>query len=110
MNKADRLKRHIKIRRTVFGTKDRPRLAVYRSDKHIFAQLIDDDSGKTYLAVSDIKQKGTKKEKAFALGKTLAEKAKLKKIKAVVFDRGGFKYQGRITAVASGAREGGLEF
>ncbi len=110
MKKENRLKKHLKIRKHIFGTSQRPRLSVFRSNKHIFVQIIDDDSGKTYVSASDIKQPGTKKEKAYQLGKVLAQKAKSKKIKTVVFDRGGFKYQGRIAELASGAREGGLEF
>lgn len=110
MQKTDRIKKHHRIRKTVIGTKGRPRLSVFRSAKHIYAQIIDDSEGKTFIGLSDIKQKGTKKEKAYGLGKTLAEKAKAKKITTVVFDRGGFQYQGRIARLAEGARVGGLKF
>lgn len=104
--------RHNRIRAKAVGTKDKPRLSVFRSNKHIFLQLIDDDSKKTLISASDlkIKKKGTKTEIAREIGKKLAEAAKLKKIKKVVFDRGGYKYHGRVKAAAEGAREGGLIF
>lgn len=98
------------MKRLFKGTTTRPRLSVFRSSKHIYAQLIDDSEGKTLVAISDIKGVGTKKEKAYKVGKDLAEKAIKIKIKTVVFDRGGFKYQGRIAELARGAREGGLKF
>lgn len=110
MYKVLRLKRHKKIRKKVLGTSDRPRLSVFRSGKHIYAQLISDEDGKTLVSESDLKLKDNKKTKAFEVGKKLAEKAKRKKIKKVVFDRGGFLYHGRILELAKGAREGGLEF
>lgn len=111
MNKNLRLKKHQKIRRRVMGTSERPRLAVFRSVQHIYAQLIDDVSGKTLAAQSDIKiSKGKKRERAYEVGKQLAEKALKIRIQEVVFDRGGFLYQGRIEEVAKGAREGGLKF
>lgn len=91
------------------GTGDRPRLSVFRSGKHIYAQIIDDTRGQTLVAESDLKiEKIKKTEKAYIIGKKLAEKALKKKIKTVVFDRGGFLYHGRVAAVAKGAREGGL--
>jgi len=84
---------------------------VFRSGKHIYAQVIDDKSGKTIIAESDLKLKITKKTaKAYEVGKNLAEKALKKKIKEVIFDRGGFLYHGRVAELAKGAREGGLEF
>lgn len=99
----------MKIRRST-----RPRLTVFRSNKFIYAQIIDDQNGKTLVAVSPkeiAKKSGEKKvEIGFALGKLVAEKAKKKKISKVVFDRGSFAYHGRIKAVADGAREGGLTF
>lgn len=111
MNKNLRIKRHLKIRKRVAGTNDKPRLSVFRSGKHIYAQIIDDNNGKTFVAESDLKLKSTKKtEKAFEVGKNLAEKALKKKIKQVIFDRGGFLYHGRVAELAKGAREGGLEF
>ncbi|MBI3103379.1 50S ribosomal protein L18 [Candidatus Daviesbacteria bacterium] len=105
-----REKRHQKIRRKIGGTKECPRLAVFRSNQHIYAQIIDDEIGKTLVSFSDVKMDGKKMEKAYQTGKTLAEKALKNKIKKVVFDRGGFLYHGRIAQVAKGAREGGLEF
>ena len=106
------LRRKIKVRAKVQGTKDRPRLSVFRSNKGMFLQLIDDSAGKTLVSVSskETKNKGKKIEISFELGKMLAKKAQEKKIKKVVFDRGGNKYHGRVEAVAGGAREGGLEF
>jgi len=103
--------RHRRVRAKVVGTKDKPRLSVFRSNKHIFLQLIDDKSGKTLVSESDLKlkKKATKTEIAREVGKKLAESAKLKKIKNVVFDRGGYKYHGRIKAAAEGAKEGGLK-
>ena len=92
------------------GTKERPRLAVFRSSQHIYAQIIDDSQGKVLVTSSDLKQTGTKKEKALKVGKNLAAKALKSKITTVVFDRGGFLYQGRIAELAKGAREGGLKF
>ena len=110
MYKVLRVRRHKKIRKRVIGTKNRPRLAVFRSGKHIYTQIIDDSEGKTLVAVSDIKETGAKKERAYKVGKKLAEKATKRKIKSVVFDRGGFKFQGRVAELAKGAREGGLKF
>lgn len=107
-----RQRRAVRTRAKIFGTAARPRLSVFRSNKHIYAQLIDDEGGKTLLCASDleIKQKDKKTDIAGAVGKQLAQKAKTVKIKAVVFDRGGYKYHGRVKALADGAREGGLEF
>lgn len=110
MYKVLRERKHKKIRKKIIGTKDRPRLAVFRSSKRIYAQIIDDQAGKTLVASSDLKETGNKKEKALKVGKNLAKKALNKKITKVVFDRGGFLYQGRIAELGKGAREGGLEF
>lgn len=110
MKKIVRVRRHEKIRRKVVGTKMRPRLSVFRSSQHISAQIIDDSLGKTLTFAADVKMSGTKIEKAYNVGKTLAEKAVKMKITSVVFDRGGFLYQGRVAELARGAREGGLKF
>ena len=110
-----RHRRHLRVRKKVTGTAERPRLAVFRSLKHIYAQLVDDDRGVTLLGVADgsegisIDGKG-KVAKGKAVGKLLAEKAKAAGISKVVFDRAGYRYHGRVQAVAEGAREGGLEF
>lgn len=111
MKKESRLKKHIKIRQRIIGTATRPRLSVFRSSQHIFAQLIDDKEGKTLAEISDLKMtKEPKNKKALEAGKQLAVKALKLKIKEVVFDRGGFIYSGRIESLAKGAREGGLKF
>jgi large subunit ribosomal protein L18 len=109
-----RYRRHLRVRKRVSGTAERPRLVVFRSIKHIYAQLVDDDRGVTLLGVSDASEgmglAGTGKvAKAKAAGKLLAEKAKAAGISKTVFDRGGYRYHGRVQAVAEGAREGGLE-
>jgi large subunit ribosomal protein L18 len=104
--------RHKRVRRKIMGTKRKPRLSVYRSLKHIYAQLIDDEKGQT-LAVSStigMSNRSTKTEKSKVCGRALAEKAVSKRIKKVIFDRGGYKYHGRVKALADGAREGGLKF
>ena len=117
--RLQRLRRHARIRKTLHGTQDRPRLAVYRSLKNIEGQVIDDDERRTLIGVSTLAaelrgfkpEEGNRKvEAARAAGKLLAEKAQAKGITQVVFDRGGFKYHGRVQAFAEGAREGGLEF
>lgn len=107
-----RIRLHKKIRTRVNGTALRPRLSVFRSNRYMYAQLIDDEKGVTLASASDISvnDKLTKVERAKAVGKLLAEEAKKKKISHVVFDRGGFSYRGRVEALASGAREGGLQF
>ena len=110
-----RYRRHLRIRRRVVGTAERPRLVVFRSIKHIYAQLVDDDRGATLLGVSDasegIRVDGPGKvARGRAAGRLLAEKAKAAGITRVVFDRAGYRYHGRVQAVAEGAREGGLEF
>lgn len=93
------------------GSKQYPRFSVFRSNKHIFAQVIDDQAGKTLASASDIKMdKVEKSKKAYEVGKKLAAKALKLKIKKVIFDRGGFLYHGRVAELARGAREGGLEF
>jgi large subunit ribosomal protein L18 len=112
-----RIRRHARVRQQVAGTLQRPRLSVFRSLAEIYAQVIDDQAGNTLVSASTIDHelraqvKGLKKTAAARLvGKAVAERAKGKGVKAVVFDRGGFRYTGRIKAVADGAREGGLEF
>jgi large subunit ribosomal protein L18 len=110
-----RQRRKAHIRKRVEGTVERPRLSVYRSLKHIYAQVIDDATGKTLAAASTLSPelkdgKGKKKELAKQVGKLVAKKCQEAKIAAVVFDRNGFMYHGRIAAVAEGAREGGLKF
>jgi large subunit ribosomal protein L18 len=111
---ARRYRRHLRVRKTVQGTSERPRLVVFRSLKHIAAQLVDDDRGVTLLGVTDrsegIQVDGAGKvAKGKATGKLLAERAKAAGITRVVFDRAGYRYHGRVQAVADGAREGGLE-
>ncbi|MDO8573906.1 MAG: 50S ribosomal protein L18 [Candidatus Daviesbacteria bacterium] len=111
MYKVLRERKHKKVRKKIAGTKDCPRLSVFRSVQHISAQLIDDQIGKTLTAVSDIKLgKNQKTKKAYEAGKKIAEQALKLKIKKVVFDRGGFLYHGRVAEFAKGARDGGLEF
>lgn len=113
MNKVSaRKKRHLRVRKHLAGTSDKPRLAVFRSGKHIYAQIIDDTIGKTLVSASDLKLKklGVKKDQSFEVGKILAAVALEKGIAAVVFDRGGFLYHGRVERLAAGAREGGLKF
>ena len=112
-----RERRHVRVRKTVFGSTDRPRLSIFRSTSEIYAQVIDDIDGRTLISASTIdpelrKQvKGKKKiEQARMVGKAVAERAKSKGIEMVVFDRGGFRYTGRVKALADGAREGGLQF
>jgi len=130
-----RYRHHKRIRAKIFETKERSRLCVFRSNKHIYAQLIDDEKGKTLVAASDlelkkskiknrkserqIKEKKIEKDKnpltgkvaaAYEVGRLIAKKATEKKIEKVLFDRGGYKYHGRVKALAEGAREGGLIF
>ena len=109
-----RVRRHIRVRRRVNGTAQKPRLAVFRSLSHIYAQVIDDDRGETLAAASDLektqKGKGAKTVSAQAVGTALAERSLAKGVKTVVFDRGGFRYHGRVKALAEGARKAGLEF
>jgi large subunit ribosomal protein L18 len=110
-----RYRRHLRVRRRVAGTGERPRLVVFRSLKHIYAQLVNDDLGVTILSIGDgaegLAVEGTGKvARGKAVGKLIAEKAKAAGITRVVFDRAGYRYHGRVQAVADGAREGGLEF
>jgi large subunit ribosomal protein L18 len=110
-NISKRERRHKRIRARVSGTGERPRLAVFKSNKFIYAQLIDDTMGNTICSASDIKNgKGTKMERAVAIGTTIAKEAAKKNITSVVFDRGGFRFTGRVKALADAAREGGLSF
>lgn len=116
-SKASRKKRHMRLRRKVVGTSERPRLAVFRSLKHIAVQIIDDTQGHTLVAASSIEPEVKSQlgytgniEASKAVGKLIAEKALAKGIKQVVFDRGGYIYHGRIQALADAAREAGLEF
>ena len=105
-----RIRRHARVRKTILGSARRPRLAVYRSNRHIYAQLIDDDQARTLVAASDRETSGgTKTESAKAVGELLAERAKQAGIETAVFDRGGRLYHGRVAAVAEGAREKGLQ-
>jgi large subunit ribosomal protein L18 len=105
-----RLRRHARVRKKVAGATDRPRLAVYRSNRHIYAQLIDDARATTLAAASDAEVRGTNPiERAKAVGELIAGRAKDAGIERVVFDRGGRQFHGRVAAVAEGAREGGLQ-
>ena len=113
----DRIVRHARVRKTVVGTSKRPRLNVYRSLNNIYAQVIDDEKGKTIVSASTLDKevaemiKGkTKTEAAKIVGEVIGKRAKEKKIKEVVFDRGGYLYTGRVRAVADGARDAGLKF
>ena len=106
-----RYRRHLRVRRQVAGTAERPRLVVFRSLKHIYAQLVDDTTSRTLATVSDLNMdQGKKGERAAEVGRLIAERAKAAGITKVVFDRAGYQYHGRVKAVAEGAREGGLEF
>ena len=113
----ERLKRHKRVRAKIKGTATAPRLSVYRSLNHIYAQLIDDVAGNTLVtastldkAIKDTLSDKDKKAQAYAVGELLATKAKEKGIETVVFDRGGYLYTGRVASLADGAREGGLKF
>ncbi|MEF3167737.1 MAG: 50S ribosomal protein L18 [Deltaproteobacteria bacterium] len=113
-----RMRRRAHIRKRLKGTGDRPRLSVFRSARHIYAQIIDDSRGVTYVSASTLSPeiasettpKSSKCERARAVGRLIAQKAKAAGITRVCFDRGGYKYHGRISSLAEGAREGGLEF
>lgn len=110
-----RYRRHLRIRKRIRGSAQRPRLVVFRSLKHIYAQCVDDERGVTLTGVSDLSQdvkpeKPGKTGAAYAVGKLLAARAKDLGVTRVVFDRGGYPFHGRVKAVADGAREGGLEF
>ena len=110
MKKVKRIQKHIRVRKHLVGTTKKPRLAVFRSSQHIYAQIIDDEKGKTLVSASDLKETGKKMERAYKVGNDLAKDAIKSKITTVVFDRGGFLYHGRVDALAKGAREGGLKF
>ena len=105
-----RVRRHVRVRRKISGTAERPRLAVYRSNRHIYAQLVDDEAARTLAAASDreVKAGDGKTAPAKAVGELLAERAKAAGIERVVFDRGGRLFHGRVAALAEGAREKGL--
>jgi large subunit ribosomal protein L18 len=110
-----RYRRHLRVRKKIQGTAERPRLVVYRSLKHIYAQLVDDDQHKTLVGVSDLAKEVARGEAgkvgvSRAVGSLLAERAKALGVTRVVFDRGGYPFHGRVKAVADGARAGGLEF
>ena len=108
-----RLRRHKRVRHKVLGTAERPRLVVFRSNRGIFAQLVDDEAGRTLASASWLANrghKGTKTEQAAEVGKALAAAAKKAGVEACVFDRAGYLYHGRVKALAEGAREGGLQF
>ncbi|MBQ7095957.1 MAG: 50S ribosomal protein L18 [Clostridia bacterium] len=111
---AARIKRHKRVRSKISGTPECPRLCVFRSAKHIYAQVIDDVSGKTLVSASTVEKDfgvyGGNKDAAKKVGALVAERALKAKIENVVFDRGGFVYHGRVQALAEGAREGGLKF
>ena len=116
-NKARRVMRHIRVRRKVKGTPERPRLAIYRSLNHIYAQVIDDTQGITLAAASslenELKSKSEGKQKmeiAYQVGELISERAKEKGVNTVVFDRGGYKFHGRLQSLADAARKGGLVF
>ena len=108
--KDSRQKVRYAIRKKVSGTSERPRLAVFRSNKEIYAQLIDDVAGNTLASASSADVKGTKTEQATVVGKLIADNAKKAGIDTIVFDRGGFLYHGRVKALAESARESGLKF
>lgn len=129
--KEKRIRRHKRVRAKILGTKERPRLCVFRSNAHIYAQMINDEKGKVLFQASDISLKsqvltktiksekkdggdkikmGRKGSAAYEIGKLIAEMAAKEKIEKIVFDRGGFKYHGVVKALADGAREGGLKF
>ena len=111
---AQRIHRHKRVRAKISGTPERPRLNVFRSASNIYAQVIDDVTGKTLVAASSLEKgfecEGTKTDAAKKVGEVIAERAKAKGIDTVVFDRGGYLYHGRVKALAEGAREGGLNF
>lgn len=112
--KASRAKRHLRVRKKVFGTSERPRLSVYRSEKNIYAQIIDDVSAVTLVSASsldkDFSAKGGNKEGAKLVGELIAKAALEKGVNEVVFDRGGYVYHGRVQQLAEAAREAGLKF
>ncbi len=112
---AARLRRHVRVRRRVAGTPERPRLAVFRSNQHIYVQVIDDAAGRTLAAASDVEtdlrgQTESKSDRARKVGSLIAQRAKAAGVDSVVFDRGGFRFAGRVKALADAAREEGLVF
>jgi len=114
-SRAARIRRHIRVRKQLRGSAARPRLAVFRSNQHIYAQVIDDDAGRTLAQASDVEASlrgsgGTKGDRAKSVGQLVAQRAKAEGIDSIVFDRGGFHYAGRVQALADAAREEGLEF
>lgn len=112
--RGQRIKRHNRVRGKISGTAERPRLSVFRSEKNIYAQIIDDVAGNTLVSASSVEKgfegSGANKEGARTVGKLIAERAVQKGIEEVVFDRGGYIYHGRVQELAEGAREGGLKF
>ena len=112
--RAQRIKRHARVRGKISGTAERPRLSVFRSENHIYAQIIDDVAGKTLVSASTVEKgfegNGSNKEAAKKVGETIAKRAIEKGITEIVFDRGGYIYHGRVLELAEGAREGGLKF
>lgn len=112
--RAQRIKRHARVRGKISGTPERPRLAVFRSENHIYAQIIDDVAGNTLCSASSVEKsfegKGSNCEAAKKIGNIIAERALAKGIEEVVFDRGGYIFHGRVAALAEGARESGLKF
>lgn len=119
-NQKVRIRRHKRVRAKVWGNEKRPRLCIFRSNQHIYASLIDDEKNRTLLTVSDLESRKVKTEKeigkggkislACKVGELIAQKALKNKIETVVFDRGGYKYHGRVKSLADGARKGGLKF
>ena len=112
--RAQRIKRHARVRGKISGTPERPRLSVFRSENHIYAQIIDDVAGNTLCSASSVEKSfegnGSNCEAAKKIGSIIAERALAKGIENVVFDRGGYIFHGRVAALAEGAREGGLKF
>lgn len=106
--KQSRIRRHARVRSQISGTAERPRVSVYKSNAHIYVQVIDDTIAKTIFGMSDSKMKGTKSERSHALGKLVAAHIIKSGIKSALFDRGGYKYHGRVLNVAAGLREAGL--
>jgi large subunit ribosomal protein L18 len=109
-NAERRRRRHMRVRTHLAGTGERPRLVVFRSLKHIAAQLVDDTARRTLMGVNDSGIEGTKTQRASEVGKRIAARAKESGVSKIVFDRAGYRYHGRVKALADGAREGGLEF
>lgn len=115
IRRESRLRRHRRVRKKIFGTAERPRLAVHRTNKHFNLQLIDDEAGRTVAAASSVEadmrsSSGATVSAAAQVGKLLAQRAKAAGVNKVVFDRGGYRYHGRVAAAAEAAREAGLEF